>query len=331
MHTNTRRSVLRAGVGSLAAGLLAGRATGAEPTTRPAIPLPPVADPAPAVDARFPCQIAAGVWLIPDRRVFLVPNIGVVVGDKAALVVDCGLGPAGGRQVLAAARKLAPGRRLILTQTHAHPEHAFGAVAFDGQAEIFLNRAQNDYLTAAGPRLLTLFRTSFGPAVARLLDGVRITPATDTFAGDTATLDLGGRTVAFRNHGTAHSPGDQTIYVPDAGVLFAGDLIEERMFPIVPFFPPDIPRSAIDAGRWSRVLADVERAAPAVIVPGHGNLGGVEIARAVREYLDAVPTRIAHGADDAGINAAVQRVQAEHPTWEHQQFIAPALRYFAAG
>ncbi len=326
-----RRAALKVGIGTAAAGLLAGRAGAADgpPVSAP----PPVVDPVPTVDARFPCQIAADVWLIPDRRVFLVPNIGIIVGRTAALVIDCGLGPAGGRDVLAAARRLAPGRQLILTQTHAHPEHAFGAVAFRGQAEVFLNRPQNDYLVGTGPALLGMFRSGFGDAVARLLDGVEIVPATRTYDGDHATLDLGGRTVEFRNWGTAHSPGDQTIYLPQEKILFAGDLIEERMFPIVPYFPPGIPRSAIDTKRWSDALTEIERTDPAVVVPGHGNLGRGELARAVRDYLDDVRRRVAPGAagdrPDAAVAEVAAAIEAAYPTWDHRQFVEPAVRYFA--
>jgi hypothetical protein len=77
----------------------------------------PRTDPPPLVDARFPCEIAEDVWVIPDRRIFLVPNIGIVVGKEAALVIDCGLGPVCGQDVVKAAERVAPGRKLILTQT----------------------------------------------------------------------------------------------------------------------------------------------------------------------------------------------------------------------
>ena len=296
---------------------------------------PAPADPTPLVDARFPCQIAPDVWLIPDRRVFLVPNIGIVVGRDSALIIDCGLGLENGKQVLEAARRVAPGRKLILTQTHAHPEHCFGAMAFKDQADVFLNRAQNDYLLKEGPPLLALFRSIMNEEVGRMLEGVEVVAATKTYDGDGASIDLGGRTVEFKNWGTAHSPGDQTIHLPQEKILFAGDLIEERMFPIVPFFPPTIPKTAIDTGRWVEALAHIEAAHLAMIVPGHGNLGGAEIARSVREYLQDVKRRtaskITRGSDDDAITELTPAIRADHATWEHPQFIEPAIRFFAAG
>ena len=49
--------------------------------------------PPPTVDPSAITEVAEGVWVIPDRRVPLVPNVGIVLGDDAALVVDTGMGP----------------------------------------------------------------------------------------------------------------------------------------------------------------------------------------------------------------------------------------------
>jgi len=326
----SRRVALKAGLGTALTGLLAPYALGEMPPVQPAA-FKPVAEPAPIVDARFPCEIAQDVWLIPDRRINLIPNIGIIVGKKKALIVDCGLGPESGRRVLQAARKLAPGRELILTYTHTHPEHAFGALAFKGHAEIFLNRPQNDYLTQSGPAMLTYFR-SFSPNVAHLLEGVEVVPATTTYAGEQSSLDLGGRRVEFRNWGTAHSPGDQTIFLPDENILFAGDLIEERMTPIVPYLPPHITRTDINTVQWTKVLSGIEQSRPAIIVPGHGNLGQAEAARAVREWLAAVQSRVSVAAANGGVESKVPQlvaeIQALHPDWEFPARIEWVVSYF---
>ena len=68
-------------------------------------------------------------------------------------------------------------------------------------------------------------------------------------------------------------------------MVFIGDLIEERMFPIVPYFPPMILASDIDVARWESVLKDVLALQPRLIVPGHGNLGGPEIATDLLGYF----------------------------------------------
>jgi hypothetical protein len=101
-----RRAALKLGLGTSIGGLLG--LTSARAEDRPgnqqppgtSIKMVPRTDPPPLVDARFPCEIAEDVWVIPDRRIFLVPNIGIVVGKEAALVIDCGLGPVCGQDVV---------------------------------------------------------------------------------------------------------------------------------------------------------------------------------------------------------------------------------------
>lgn len=253
------------------------------------------------------------------------------------LVVDCGLGVESAENVLAAVRRVAPGRRIVLTTTHAHPEHAFGAQAFRAEGRIYSNSAQRDYLARAGATLLAGFRTSVVPPNHRhLLDGVVITPPHQSYDGGSAALDLGGRRVEFRTWGTAHSPGDQIVFLPEERILFAGDLVEERIFPIVPLFPPMIAAGDIDVARWELALADMLRLNPRLVVPGHGNLGGPEIVRDVAAYFANVRTLVAASRASRGggagrsRNTLAARIRASHPTWERAEFIAPAVAYFEA-
>src|SRR3954470_14154725 len=94
-------------------------------------PLPLAAQtPEPIVKVEGLRQISAHVHIIPDNSVPLVPNIGYVVGDRAVLVIDTGLGPRNGAAVFEVAKKLAGTKALFLVTTHVHPEHDLGAQAF---------------------------------------------------------------------------------------------------------------------------------------------------------------------------------------------------------
>ncbi len=321
-----RRGLLRLSLCGALAGLAPSvAASAAEP---PPMGASVPAAPPPIVDTRFPAEMAPGVFLVPDKRVFLVPNIGIVVGRDSVLVVDSGFEPESGEKAMKLARELAPGRKVILTVTHAHPEHGFGAQAFKPDARIYYNAAQRDYFARSGATLRDGFRAVVLPPEQRsLLDGVVLTPPDQVYEGPRATLDLGGRTVEFRNWGTAHSPGDQIVHLPADRIVFSGDLIEERMFPIVPFFPPMVQATDIDVARWETALDDMVALRPRLIVPGHGNLGGPEIATEVRDYLRAART-LFRTADVSG-DVLDRRMRALHPTWEHSEFIAPARRYFS--
>lgn len=285
------------------------------------------ARPMPTVDARFPAEMAPGVFILPDKRIPLVPNIGIIVGTQAALVVDCGLGIDSAENVLRLTRELAPGRRIILTVTHAHPEHGFGAQVFRNDAHIYYNAAQRDYLMRSGNGMLDGFRASvLPPAHRHLLDGIELTPPHETYDGSEAAVDLGGREVRLRTWGTAHSPGDQIVFLPQERILFAGDLLEERMFPIVPFFPPMIGADDIDVAKWEVALNGILRLQPRLIVPGHGNLGGTEIPEAVLGYFKAFRDILAQtGQQNRDLRPLIR---ARYPTWENPEFIPPALAYF---
>ena len=293
-----------------------------------------VADPRPpVVDTSNLQEIAPGVWVVRDHRTWLVPNIGIVLGQDAALVVDTGLGPANGERVLDLARRLAGNRRLLLTLTHFHPEHGYGAQVFRPDATILYNRAQHNELQEKGARYLDLFRQTQGKAAVDALEGTRITLPHATYEGPRAELDFGGRKVELRTWGTAHTRGDQVVYLPQERILFAGDLIEERSFPIFPWFPPV--DTEVDDAQWVAVLNGFEYFDPAVIVPGHGDLGDFQIARRLASHIEDVgqevrKLRTAGRTADQVIAALKPRIIAAYPGWEHPELIDWELGYFAA-
>jgi glyoxylase-like metal-dependent hydrolase (beta-lactamase superfamily II) len=279
--------------------------------------------PDPAVQVAHAQEIASDLLVIPNRGVQLVPNIGIIGGTRAVLVVETGIGTANAEQVLAFASEVAKGRRLYLTTTHFHPEHAFGAHIFADQATYLVNRAQADDLKTKGPGYLEMFR-GFGGPIARRLDGVPV-PTPDVVYDDTGyDVDLGGRTVRLRPTGRGHTKGDQVVEVPDAGVLFTGDLAETGQFAIFPWFPPyDTDVSGV---RWLAVMDGLAATAPRVVVPGHGGLGGPQVLADVRDYLrelrDETWLRRDSAMSEDAIVAEVRALLIErHPEWAGQEWI----------
>ena len=289
------------------------------------------APPAPTVVPEGIAEIAPGVWVIPDRRVPLVPNIGIVVGEDAVLVVDTAMGPANGARVLAAAKEKAQGRRLLVTVTHFHPEHGFGAQVFRDEATIVYNRDQLDELHDKGAGYVELFRT-FGPAVAEALEGVELVDPHDVYDGETE-LDLGGRTVQLRTWGVAHTRSDQVVFLPEERILFTGDLVEERIFAIYPHFPPD--DADVDGNRWIEVLRRLEELGPAVVVPGHGAVGDASVITTAREYHELLRDetfRLAAGGhtEEAVVARLEPEIQARYSDWEQPEWIGFGIRSFYA-
>jgi glyoxylase-like metal-dependent hydrolase (beta-lactamase superfamily II) len=278
----------------------------------------PYADP--IVDLADVQELARDLVVIPNRNVDLVPNIGLIGGTQSVLVVDTGLGPRNAEQVLRFASSYANGRRLYLTTTHFHPEHAFGAQVFADEAMYLLNTAQADDLTTKGEGYLGMFR-QLGEPVARELEGARIPVPDQTYDG---TYDLGGRSVQLRPTGRAHSKGDQVITVPDAGVLFTGDLAEADQFAIFPWFPPyDVDVSGV---RWIQVMERLAAERPQIVVPGHGEVGDAQLLTQVRDYLvelrDETWRRRDSGLSEETTAAEIRALMIErHPDWRLPEWI----------
>jgi glyoxylase-like metal-dependent hydrolase (beta-lactamase superfamily II) len=284
--------------------------------------------PAPQV-TNAPTEIAEGVYVIPDGRVPLVPNIGIVLGSRAALVVDTGMGPRNGEVVRDHAEALATGRPLFLTITHFHPEHGYGAQAFEPGAMIVYNRGQLAELREKGQPYLEMFKT-FGDSVAEQLDGVTLVEPHIVYDG-AADLDLGGRTAQLRTWGLAHTRADQIVFLPEQRILFTGDLVESRCFAIFPWFPPD--DVDVDGDRWIAVLEELERLEPAIVVPGHGEVGDAGVVSTAREYLEllrAETRRLAdEGASEDDAAGELDRSLRElHPDWDQPEWISFGARCF---
>ena len=286
--------------------------------------------PAPIVNGT-PREVADGVFVVPDGRVPLVPNVGIVLGEDRALVVDTAMGPANGSRVRAFADELAGPRQLLLTITHFHPEHGFGAQVF-GDATIVYNRAQLDELHDKGGAYLEMFRT-FGDGVAAQLEGVELVDPDETYDGGVERIDLGGRHVELHDIGRAHTRGDQVVFVPDERVLFTGDLVEERCFAIFPWFPPD--DADVDGELWIAALERLEALDPRIVVPGHGDVGGPDVIATVREYLVQLRDETRASAE-AGLDAdaAAEQIDASmralHPDWVQPEWIVFGVRHFHA-
>jgi glyoxylase-like metal-dependent hydrolase (beta-lactamase superfamily II) len=282
--------------------------------------------PEPLVQITDEQELARDLIVIPNHRVQLVPNIGVIGGTHSVLVIETGMGPRNAEKVFKFAADYAKGRRLYLTTTHFHPEHAFGAQVFAGQATFLINKAQADDLAAKGPGYLGMFR-GLGEPVARQLEGVElVTP--DLVYDDAYDLDLGGRVVRLRATGRGHTRGDQVITVPDAGVLFTGDLAETGQFAIFPWFPPH--DTDVSGTRWITVMERLATQGPRVVVPGHGDVGGPQLLADVHDYLQELRDETWRRRDSTvSEQTIIEEVTAlmieRHPDWAGQEWIQPGV------
>src|ERR1700693_558026 len=132
-------------------------------------------------------KVSDNVWAIMG-----FPNIAIIAGTRATLVVDTGLGPRNGATIARVATKLsAPNARLYLTTTHFHPEHAAGDAGFPAGTILIRNAAQQQEMELHGKELVDQF--SRNARWTDLLADVKLRTPDVTYK-DEAKIDLGGVT-----------------------------------------------------------------------------------------------------------------------------------------
>ena len=176
-----------------------------------------------------------------------------------------------------------PARRVV--NTHHNGDHAWGNQLFP-QAELIGHRRCAEAFGRERPEMMQMLRSqtqSDVPALralaAKLADwdftGVTLTPPT-TLVDDRLDLDLDGLRVELRYVGPAHTSGDLIVHLPRERVVFAGDVLFRLCTPIGW-------DGTFDG--WIAALDEIIALDPAVVVPGHGPLCGVEGPREMRDYL----------------------------------------------
>ncbi|HLK32274.1 MAG TPA: MBL fold metallo-hydrolase, partial [Terriglobales bacterium] len=170
-------------------------------------------------------KISDHVWAIMG-----FPNIAIVVGTRATLVVDTGLGPKNGATVARVAAKLAPdNQKLFLTTTHFHPEHAAGEPGFPARTILIRDAVQQQEMEAHGQEMIDLFSRRSAQN-RELLAGVVLRPPDVVFDRE-AKIDLGGVTARLLWFGEAHTKGDELTFVEPDRTLISGDVVQNKTMP----------------------------------------------------------------------------------------------------
>ena len=282
--------------------------------------------PAPLVQENKTIKVSEHVYMIPDGRVNLVPNIGIIVGTRATLVVDAGMGPRNGQTVLRELAKVSKNTDLYFTTTHFHPEHMTGVQAFPANTIVIRSEVQQEEVDRKQPEFIHNF-SQRTPELKALLQDVKPRPPDIVFDRE-ARLDLGGVKVRLLWLGPAHTRGDNFILVEEDGVLFTGDAVINRFFPI-------FPDKDASGKNWLAILDQLDEFHPRTIVPGHGEVGDAALIGIERTYLKAVQSRVmelkAQGKSaDETAKVLSAEFRAKYPDWDNPGWIADAAERFYA-
>jgi glyoxylase-like metal-dependent hydrolase (beta-lactamase superfamily II) len=224
----------------------------------------------------MPAWTEIGDRVFVRRYAFFDQNIGVVLGDGAALVIDTRSTHVQGREILADLRMLTADAVTVVVDTHGHFDHAFGNHVFRpaaiwGQAGCPPFMARNAEAT----------RTRIAaeqPAIAADMAEVVIDPP-DMLFEEALTIEVGGRPVDLQFLGRGHTDHDIVVTVPGADVVFAGDLVEGGA---VPYFNDAYPLD------WPATARALVALVSGTVVPGHGDHAGRAFAEAQAAAIGAI-------------------------------------------
>ncbi|MEO8050004.1 MAG: MBL fold metallo-hydrolase [Acidobacteriota bacterium] len=239
------------------------------------------------------------------------PNIALVVGTRATLVVDTGLGPRNGATIARAVKKLSTGGLLYLTTTHFHPEHAAGEAGFPAETILIRDRVQQQEMEAHGAEMITLFSTRSAQN-GELLANVKLRQPDIIFHTE-AKVDLGGVTARLLWLGEAHTKGDELIFVEPDSTLITGDVVQNKRVPAI----------YMDGGTFNSWIAVLDKLAPLNprhILPDHSDPGDGSLIAQERAFIVDLQTR-ALALKGQGVSAEdaskrlVDEFKTKYPDW----------------
>lgn len=207
------------------------------------------------------------------------PNTGVIIGDESVMVVEAQATPRLARKVIECIRGVTDKPISHLVLTHYHAVRVLGASAY-GAREVIMSEAARGMVEERGAED---WASEFG-RFPRLFQGHEEIPGltwpTTTFS-EAMTVYLGKRKVEIMHLGRAHTAGDAVVWVPDAEVMFTGDIVEYH--------------SACYCGDgyfndWADTLNNIAGFDPVAIAPGRGDalIGREMVAKALDSTADFV-------------------------------------------
>ena len=262
-------------------------------------------------------------------------NVTVQVGDEGVLVVDSGLAASAGA-LLAEIRKLSNRPIRFLINTHFHPDHVGGNVAFssapvDPRPDFAANAA-----AAADPlqplniiaheHVLNRMTAALAPLAAGQTGGserLRGMPIDEYFV-PSKDMHFNGEAIILYHDANAHTDGDSMILFRGSDVVSAGDVFTPGSYPFI-----DVANGGSVSGEIAALNHLLQLAVPAhtqeggtYIVPGHGRLSDEADVVEFRDMIVIVRDRV---QDMIRKKMTLDQIKAARPTRDYDpQYVTPA-------
>ena len=220
-------------------------------------------------------QGAAALGTTANR--YFISNAGFIVTDAGVVVIDALGSPAMASELLAEIRRVTQQPLRYLIVTHYHADHIYGLQVFKAAgATILAHGAARNYLNSeTAQQRLQASRKELAPWID---EKTQLMPADRWLDADETRLQLGSVEIVIRHVGPAHTAEDLVVFVPQTGVLFAGDLFFRGRVPFV---------GQADSRLWIKSLDRMIEFKPGLVIPGHGPVSTDPMAdlQLTRDYL----------------------------------------------
>jgi glyoxylase-like metal-dependent hydrolase (beta-lactamase superfamily II) len=212
-------------------------------------------------------QLAQGVWFVQGNSALgstgnrnFISNAGFFVTDEGVVVVDALGSPALAQELLREIHRVTPQALRYVVVTHYHADHIYGLQTLaQAGAKVIGHASAREYLNSdTAQRRLEASRIDLAPWIDA---NTRLVPADQWLATQETRFRLGSMDFVVDHVGPAHTPEDVVVFVPQLGVLFAGDLFFQGRIPFV---------GQADSRLWIQALNRLMKYQPKIVIPGHG-------------------------------------------------------------
>lgn len=252
-------------------------------------------------------DLGHGVWAaISPPKSPAGANAGFVIGPDGVLVIDTFEDPAAAKAMLDAIRTKTREPIRYVIDTHYHLDHTAGNNVFAAAGATVM--AQQNVRTWERSENLKFFGAD---PTAKQKQFVATLGLPSVTYKDDITIWLGDRKIIVRTL-EGHTGGDSTVIIPDAKVVFTGDLFWNHTLP-----------NLIDANTREQIASNdvyLHDYPDATFVPGHGDIGKAADVRAFRDYLDTLRKAVAGArksgeSGDALIEAVLPQLEKKYGDW----------------
>lgn len=259
-------------------------------------------------------ELGPGVWAaISVPKSGAGGNTGFVIGSDGVAVIDDFQTTEAAQALLDAIRKTTPLPIRYVINTHYHLDHVMGNGIFAKAGAVIM--AQDNVRAWERTENLKFFGPTPKPEDKALVEGLTLPSVTYK---DGVTLWLGDRKLIVKVV-QGHTGGDSIVVVPDAKVVFTGDL----------FWDHDLP-NLIDTDTQQQIATNemfLKDYADSTFVPGHGELGKAADVSAFRDYLVALrkavgDARTAGKSGQALTDAVMAAIKPQYASWGYFDYFS---------